>query len=229
MPRELVGALRRNPLIIYYITGENIIRKSYKNEISISHYEECTTLLGPYNRFVIWVHGCCFSCAACLTDSIKNGFKETINVNELSDLIVKSNTEGITISGGEPFLQSKELSELIINIRKHKEIGVIVYSGYTLKEINENDEYKEFLSSIDVLIDGRYIKELDDGRAYVGSSNQVIHYLTDRYLEAGKIYYTAEKRKAEIKLTPDKAILIGVPSAGVLKAWKEIMQKAGTI
>jgi len=206
---------------------EKIKSPQYRNELVLSHFEENTTLLGPFNRFVIWVHGCCFDCYGCMADSSRHGYRRTMCVQDLSDLILSSNTEGITISGGEPFLQSKELKELVDVIRVRKNVGVIVYSGFTIEEVYKNDEYKEFLSSIDLLIDGRYVKELDDGQAYVGSSNQVFHYLTDRYIEEGKIYYSADKRRAEIKLTSHQAVLVGVPSAGVLLAWKEILRKTG--
>jgi len=213
--------------VVELLEMKSIEKTLCENILEISHFEENTTLLGPLSRFVIWVYGCCFDCDGCMAERSRRGAKKNVNIQELSELILSSNAEGITISGGEPFLQSKALSELIFSVRNKKDIGVIVYSGYTLEEIEKNDEFKELLSSIDLLIDGRYEKELDDGRAYVGSSNQVLHYLTDRYAETGKAYYSADKRRAEIKLTPDHAFLIGVPSAGVLKAWKEILQKAG--
>ena len=79
---------------------------------------------------------------------------------------------GITISGGEPFLQAEALISLIRTIKTRRDIGVIVYSGFTLDELERDDEKSSLLSEIDVLIDGRYIKELDDGRAYVGSSTK---------------------------------------------------------
>ena len=123
------------------------------------------------------------------------------------------------------FLQAAALSKLISDIKEQRDIGVIIYSGFTLKEIKQ-DEKSSLLSEIDVLIDGRYIKELDNNRAYVGSSNQIIHYLSSRYANIGKDYYAANKRRAEIKLNGTQAILIGVPSHNVLKAWQDIKKKA---
>lgn len=198
-----------------------------KSVIRISHIEKSTNLLGPYNRFVIWVHGCCFNCEGCLAENTKNGTYEEVNVDELTQQIVNSSCEGITISGGEPFLQSDALMSLIRGIKNYRDIGVIVYSGFTLDELEQDDEKAPLLSDIDILIDGRYIKELDDDRAYVGSSNQIIHYLSSRYAKIGKGYYAAGKRRAEIKLTGTQAILIGVPSHNMLKAWQDIKNKCG--
>lgn len=195
--------------------------------IRVAHVEENTNLLGPYNRFVIWVHGCCFDCPGCLAKNTKEGSYDAISIEELSQRICRSECEGITISGGEPFLQALALKSLIIEVRKTRDIGVIVYSGFTLDELKQDNKMSSLLPEIDILIDGKYIKELDDNRAYVGSSNQIIHYLSSRYVNIGKEYYGASKRRAEIKLTGSQAILIGVPSHNVLKTWQDIKEKSG--
>jgi len=210
-----------------YSLLQRVMSMYEKTILKVSHVEESTNLLGPYNRFVIWVHGCCFDCDGCLAENTKNGTYEEINTDELAYRIANSTCEGVTISGGEPFLQAAGLLKLIREIREQRDIGVIIYSGFTLEELKQDDEKASLLPEIDVLIDGRYIKELDDNRAYVGSSNQIIHYLSSRYINIGKDYYAANKRRAEIKLTETQAILIGVPSHNVLKTWQEIKKKSG--
>lgn len=198
-----------------------------KTVIKVSHIEENTNLLGPYNRFVIWVHGCCFDCDGCLAENTKKGSFEEIDVLELANRIIDSPCEGITISGGEPFLQPAALSKLLHIAKTEKDLGVIIYSGFTLDEINDDPDKRPLLGMTDILIDGRYEKSLDDGRAYVGSSNQKIHYLTERYTDVGIDYYSERKRRAEIKITPTQAILIGVPSKSVLSIWRDIKDKSG--
>ena len=195
--------------------------------LKVAHFEESTQLLGPYDRFVLWVHGCCFDCPGCLADNAKFGAYDEMDIESISKKILLSGCEGITVSGGEPFMQSAALSELIRITRLRKNIGVIVYSGYTLDEIKNTPEFLPLLSEIDILIDGRYKKELDDGRAYVGSRNQQIHYLTPRYIEAGQAYYSQIGRRAEIKFTPNQVVLVGVPSNEVLNVWKSIRAKSG--
>ncbi len=196
--------------------------------IHLSHYESSTELLGPFSRFVIWVHGCCFDCPGCLAQNTRFGEYENVECSVLAHRIVESGCEGVTISGGEPFLQAGELAGMLRIARASRDIGVIVYSGFTLTELRERPCAGELLSQCDILIDGRYVRELDDGRAYVGSSNQTIHYLTDRYKAVGQEYYDASgKRKCEIKFTEKQAVLIGVPSAGVLEMWQKIKKKAG--
>ena len=87
--------------------------------------------------------------------------------------------------GGEPILQSKGLS-YIAKWCKENNLSVILFSGYTLEEINTSnfDGALELLKYTDVLIDGEYIDELyDEERGFIGSSNQVVHFLTDFYSE----------------------------------------------
>lgn len=196
-------------------------------KLKISHTEAHTDLLGPGDRFVVWVHGCCFDCEGCLALNTRFGAYQEVTVHDLAERIKNSGCDGITVSGGEPFLQAEALGELVRNVQAERDIGVIIYSGFTLEELRDRGEFTGLLSMTDILIDGRYEKNLDDGRAYIGSSNQRLFYLTDRYKKCGEIYYAAEKRRAKIKFSADRVTLIGVPSAGVLKIWNEIKAKNG--
>ena len=200
-----------------------------KTVLRVSHIEENTDLLEPYRRFVIWVHGCCFDCEGCLAQNTRHGGYDEVPISVLAERIVKSGCEGITVSGGEPFLQAGALAALIAAVKEKRDIGVIVYSGFTIEEIRSREAFLPLLHCADILIDGRYVRQLDDGRAYIGSSNQRLHYLTDRYREAGAAYYACPARRAEIKLTTDRAVLIGVPSEKVLRVWQEIKKKSGGI
>ena len=198
-----------------------------KKLLKISHTESHTDLLGPGDRFVIWVHGGCFDCEGCLARNTRFGAFQETDVSDIANDIINSGCDGLTISGGEPFLQAEALAELVREVREMRDIGVIIYSGFTLEELHAKSDCAGLLAVTDILIDGRYVKELDDGRAYIGSSNQRLHYLTDRYADAGRAYYSASKRRAEIKFYADSVRLIGVPSADVLNIWQEIQSKNG--
>ena len=193
--------------------------------LKISHLDENTELLGPFKRFVIWVHGCCFDCEGCMALNTRYGDYEEISEINLAEKIIKSDTEGITISGGEPFLQAEALANLIHEVKKNRDIGVILYSGFTLEELKVRSEFEDLLSCSDILIDGKYIKELDNGRAYIGSSNQRLHFITERYKGIAPEYYSSYKRKAEIKIKQGKIFLIGVPSRETLEIWQKLKEK----
>ena len=63
----------------------------------------------------------------------------------------------------------------------------MVFSGYSLAELKnpQSSEFEvrlSFLSSIDLLVDGRYQQDnVDIERPWVGSKNQEFHFLTARY------------------------------------------------
>lgn len=83
---------------------------------------------------------------------------------------------GITISGGEPFLQVQSVLELVL-LAKSDNLDVILYSGYTYEALRlRNCEYtNEILDNADFLIDGPYIHQLRNlNLLFRGSSNQRI-------------------------------------------------------
>jgi anaerobic ribonucleoside-triphosphate reductase activating protein len=83
-------------------------------------------------------------------------------------------TDGLTLSGGEPFLQPEDC--LTIARAAHEQgLSVWCYTGYTLEHLMQNgtEEQKALLREVDVLVDGRYIQEKRSlALEWRGSSNQ---------------------------------------------------------
>ena len=64
---------------------------------------------------------------------------------------------------------------------KQKGKTVMVYSGYTLEQLEEMDDIwvKKLLSIADILVDGPYVEELRDlTLQFRGSSNQRVLYFS---------------------------------------------------
>ena len=128
----------------------------------------------------------------------------------LVDWILESGSElsGVSISGGEPFEQSRGLRTLVEEIRSRAPgLSILIFSGFRLDEIRDFTEGPAILAAIDVLIDGRYNHKLHQGRSLLGSTNQNIHCLTNRY--------TAEEIAAtpatEVSIDPNgRIVLTGV-------------------
>ena len=79
----------------------------------------------------------------------------------------------VTFSGGDPFLQASELLAVCKLLKPYKNIWV--YTGYTYEELMIDPIKRSVLDYIDVLVDGKYIAELNDGKQWFkGSSNQRI-------------------------------------------------------
>lgn len=132
---------------------------------------------GPGVRFVIFTQGCPHQCPYCHNPEswAPNSGKE-FAVREIIYLLEehKDKKRGITFSGGEPFLQATELTEVALFVR---EMGwdVVTYTGYTYEQlIAGNDLNKHaLLLATDILIDGKYVHSLRNLElAFRGSSNQ---------------------------------------------------------
>lgn len=129
--------------------------------------------LGPGKRFVIWTQGCNIRCEGCLskhTWNFEDGIE--ISVKELIRKIVFSKDqgcEGVTISGGEPFLQYETLLVLLKEIKKYYD-DILMYSGFEFERIK--NDFKSSLKYIAVLIDGKYEKDKRSNLIWRGSNNQ---------------------------------------------------------
>lgn len=177
--------------------------------------------LGPDLRYGLWLQGClkrCKGCASPLAQPLDGG--EIIDVQELADEILNVHQiEGITISGGEPLLQSDALCELLCILKNRRDIGVLLYTGCKYEEIAEN----ELLKWCDALIDGEYVESLNDGRSLRGSSNQRIFYLSDRYKD--RIDFGISFRDTEFaEAIGGRIVLVGIPSRNDIKMGKKIKE-----
>ena len=133
---------------------------------------------GPGIRFTIFVQGCPHACPGChnpQTHDFAAGAE-----TPLSELIAALDAHpylsGVTLSGGEPFLQA---SALLPFARAAKARGkhVLAYTGYTLEELLRLDEpaVLPLLHTLDLLVDGRFIEaERSLSLRFRGSANQRI-------------------------------------------------------
>lgn len=176
---------------------------------------EGTHVLGPGLRYVVWVQGCNRCCPGCVTPesrSMDGGI--CLRVEDIAaDIALQPKIDGVTISGGEPFLQAEAVAELLKLIKARRpDLTVIIYTGYELSQLTEVDKAGEVLEYTDVLIDGPYVESLNDNMGIRGSSNQQVRRLSSRLddyireMEAGD-------RKIQYELNRDGMLSkIGVPS-----------------
>lgn len=168
-------------------------------------------VLGPGDRYGVWVAGCHRNCPGCIAPDAQDMTKGTpIDVSALAWEIILTKPDGITISGGEPFLQAEALAELVRMIRRKIDVGVIVYTGFLKEELDSVPGAEELLSQTDLLIDGPYVKELDDGQGLRGSSNQRIWDLSSRYGDLIQSYTTCQ-RKSQVFHRGANIHFVGIP------------------
>ncbi len=146
--------------------------------IRIAGTVEESTVDGPGLRYVIFTQGCPHKCEGCHNPSTHDA--SAGKLIKLDTLVEKINKDplisGITLSGGEPFLQAKKLSKLLDRIDR-KKLDVMAYTGFEYEKLielsNENNGFKELIGKLDLLIDGKFDKtKKDELLMFRGSSNQ---------------------------------------------------------
>ncbi len=75
---------------------------------------------------------------------------------------------------------------------------------------------QDLLNEVDLLIDGPYIASNNNNLGLRGSTNQRVHYLSDRLRGFD---FEGNHRKAEIFISDGQAFLVGIPSVPVSKAF----------
>ena len=129
---------------------------------------------GPGLRFALFTQGCTHNCPGCQnpeTHDLRGG-RELSTSEIVAEMLKNPLTDGLTLSGGEPFLQAEGCA-VIAKAARDAGLNVWCYSGYDYEEIIENPQWLELLKLCDVLVDGAFVQELKsyDSR-WRGSSNQ---------------------------------------------------------
>lgn len=147
----------------------------------IIDYKAFNFVDGEGVRHSLYVSGCLFHCEGCYnqaTWSFAAGVPYTSALEQqiMADL-AQPYVQGLTLLGGEPFLNTGILIPLVKRIRRELPTKDIwSWTGYTWEELQlETADKLELLSYIDVLVDGRYDRSKRNLMLqFRGSSNQRI-------------------------------------------------------
>ena len=135
---------------------------------------EDTTVDGPGLRTAIYAAGCCHACPGCHNPTswdIHNG--RPMEIEEIVRRILDDPFADVTFSGGDPFYQVEGFTRLAQAIKTNSRKSIWCYTGYSFEQIMQRPKLASLLPYIDVLVDGRFIRELrDESLRFRGSSNQ---------------------------------------------------------
>ena len=158
---------------------------------------------GPGLRAVLWTQGCSHHCKGCQNpqtwDFNGGGLVPIKMVKEAIDELEYQ--DGVTFSGGDPMFQP-EACNIIADYCKKKGLNIWVYTGFTYEELitlsKKKPIYMDFLSKIDVLVDGKFIlEERDLSLLFRGSRNQRLIDVP-KTLEAGQVVLFDENKYNEV-------------------------------
>ena len=137
-------------------------------------------------RLTVFTQGCPHHCKSCHNPETwdYNGGTE-MSVTEILEKY-KSNSllDGITLSGGEPFIPERH-AELLELVKEIKKLGgdIWAYSGYVLEELLQS--YSDILEHIDYVVDGLFMEDQKSlNISFRGSTNQrIMKNMGDKWID----------------------------------------------
>ena len=178
---QTIQARNKNPA-----KGHNTGMNSTAAELRIHSFLPTSQANGPGLRSVLWLQGCSLACPGCFNPETHAFNAGTVTpVTQVFDWIEQlcQDTEGLTISGGEPLFQIRPLIKLLQLVRKHTGLSTLLFTGFTIEEAVKMPNFKELSCCLDVIIAGRYKEDQRLARNLIASSNKTIQFYTDRYAD----------------------------------------------
>lgn len=173
--------------------------------------------LGIHKRLVIWTAGCTKHCKGCANPELWDiaGRKDRpvkAILQMIENLHAQQTIEGITLTGGDPLEQPEEVLQLLEGLQGITE-DILVYTGYTMQEL-ENlwspSMLERLRKNTAILIDGRYIEELNEETAVLrGSLNQNMIFLKEQY-RAEYEQYLSKGRTIQNVYMGNQLISVGI-------------------
>jgi anaerobic ribonucleoside-triphosphate reductase activating protein len=193
----------------------------------IAHLIASTEAEGPGRRFAIWFQGCPLRCPGCCNPEYLRNDGGTLMpvkeiVRQIADAKMHLGIEGISLLGGEPFHQA-EAAVIIARETQTLGLGVMIYSGLTLAELHAQPAtaIHQLLQLTDIVVDGPYRSdEPETVRRWIGSRNQVVHFLSDRYDPADPCW--TRPNTLEIRVRGDRVEVNGFPAPQARSLWRRL-------
>ena len=172
-----------------------------------SEIKNCDIANGPGVRVTLFVSGCTHRCEGCFNEmtwdfDYGSPFDESVE-RRILDCLEPDYIAGLTLLGGEPleYVNRQALLPFLRTVRKkYPKKDIWCYTGYRFEEdvlgkfCKQWEDMQEFLSYIDVLVDGEFVlAQKDISLQFRGSSNQRI-ILVRESLRSGETVLWTEKK-----------------------------------
>ena len=155
----------------------------------------------------IWFQGCNILCEGCCNPDLQAiVISHIMTVQEIADIAIESKKiygiEGVPFLGGEPTVQ-EWLYALAKKIGDNG-LGTILFTGRNIECLDS-----KLVESIDLIVDGKFDKQqIDYSRNLIGSKNQRIHLLTERYKKDTGWFNNVRNKRVELNISKCKKIFI---------------------
>jgi anaerobic ribonucleoside-triphosphate reductase activating protein len=170
---------------------------------------------GPGHRYALWVQGCPMRCPGCCNpEFLPFEPRQGRDPDELVEEALAAGVEGVTLLGGEPFAQAPALARFAAGAQAGG-LSVMVFTGFLLEDLRAREEaaVSALLDATDLLVDGPYLaKQRTTSRRWIGSENQRLHFLSERYDVADPRF--AAPNTLEIRMRGGEITINGWPVLG---------------
>lgn len=146
---------------------------------------------GPNMRRVFFFQGCRHNCPGCFNPDTHDFNKgKVFNIADLvKDTVADTTVHGVTLSGGDP-LEQADAAATMAEMFSMLGYNVWCYTGYVFEDLlvimKEDNNICRLLHSVDVIVDGKFVKEL---------SNNEIHFMKFKGSENQRIINVPESLK----------------------------------
>lgn len=169
-------------------------------------------VLGPGNRIGIWFNGCGHHCPGCSNPELwekQERYSTTPQaVLELIRHICQTHkVDGFTLTGGDPFAQPDALACLLPELTGITR-DILVYTGFEYEKVLSL--HPKLISQIGVIIDGKYIRERNNGAVLRGSDNQRIIIINDTLTDKYRSYLDTAQNEIQNFTSLDGVISVGI-------------------
>ncbi|GIW81546.1 MAG: hypothetical protein KatS3mg105_3353 [Gemmatales bacterium] len=206
--------------------------KAAELTVSVAQIVPCTEAEGPGRRFAIWFQGCPLRCPGCCNPEMLpfSGGQQIVATEIVEQMAIAKErfaVEGVTFLGGEP-LAHASAAALLAREARELDLTVMVFSGYTLAEIRAfaDPDVSDLLANTDILVDGPFNRDVPETRRrWIGSSNQQVHFLSDRYRPDDPCWHKANT--LEIRWTGTELVVNGFPAPQARNLWQRKETRRG--
>ncbi|HVK10801.1 MAG TPA: 4Fe-4S single cluster domain-containing protein [Gemmataceae bacterium] len=196
--------------------------------LQVAQIVPSTEAEGPGRRFALWFQGCPLRCPGCCNPEFIpfQGGEAMSLADVVRSLEAARDVEGITLLGGEPLAHADGAAALAREARA-RGLTVMVFTGYLLEDARGmGPAVNDLLDRTDILVDGPYVRELPDtARRWIGSTNQRIHFLTNRYRADDPCW--RERNTLEIRVRDGEISVNGFPAPQAVGLWKKPKRAQG--
>ena len=165
---------------------------------------------GPGLRSVVWFQGCRIRCPGCWNpDTHQSDGGNPIRVVELVQKLLSAESDGVTLTGGEPLDQLEGCIELARRLRLAGK-SVVLFTGYTRTETMARAAIDVLNECFDTILAGPYNRALGETKDIGILRDKMIWHLSNRYVDDDFLSLP----EAEVIVSGDQIVLtgLGLPS-----------------